>query len=509
MRRLPGRLRSPLCELWTLDLRSLALFRVGLGVTLLLDLVVRSQHLRAHYSDAGIWPRAAWLANQRGPLDWSFHLATGGELGIALMMGAAALCALSLALGYWTRLATALSWLLLFSLQQRNPHVLNGGDALLRILLFWALFLPLGQRLSLDRLQSGRGSAATTVRSAAAFALLAQIGLVYGFAAIWKDHPMWHGDANAVYYALSIDQFATAASGWLLARPELLRLLTIGVWWLEALGPALLFLPGFTGVARALAVALFLGLHAGFAIFMELGLFPLICGVAWLAVTPSVVWDSLGRRRRGRGAGPAAAPAQLDALRFRSGPALRSLAITSLLGIAVAWNLGTRLPALHSLPGAFIATDLGILLGLDQRWSMFAPYPLLRDGWFVAAGETGGGQRRDLLRSGAPLSWTKPERVSALYPTQRWRKYMMNLIDAENREQRAPFARFLCREWNASAKPADRIEAIRLVFMVEDSRPGRRVAAVRPWTLFDGPCERPPATRADVPARLEGRGEIS
>jgi hypothetical protein len=32
----------------------------------------------------------------------------------------------------------------------RNPYILSGGDVLLRVVVFWAMFLPLGDRYSLD-----------------------------------------------------------------------------------------------------------------------------------------------------------------------------------------------------------------------------------------------------------------------------------------------------------------------------------------------------------------------
>ncbi len=61
-----------------------------------------------------------------------------------------ALAALALALGWRTRLATLFCFVLEASLLNRNRMVLIGGDILLVCLLFWALFLPLGARWSVD-----------------------------------------------------------------------------------------------------------------------------------------------------------------------------------------------------------------------------------------------------------------------------------------------------------------------------------------------------------------------
>ena len=43
-------------ELLSLDLRSLAIYRVGLSLVLLYDLLDRSRNLIAHYSDLGVVP---------------------------------------------------------------------------------------------------------------------------------------------------------------------------------------------------------------------------------------------------------------------------------------------------------------------------------------------------------------------------------------------------------------------------------------------------------------------
>ena len=48
-------------QLFGLDLRSLALFRIGLALLIIIDLIKRSKDLTAHYTDFGILPRAALL----------------------------------------------------------------------------------------------------------------------------------------------------------------------------------------------------------------------------------------------------------------------------------------------------------------------------------------------------------------------------------------------------------------------------------------------------------------
>src|SRR3954452_22414312 len=158
---------SKLQELFSLDLRSLAVLRIGLALLVLGDLAARATDLRAHYTDFGILPRAA--LSPFGPA--SIHALSDSPWFLGTLFLIAALFALALLVGFQTRIACFVSWFLLLSLHGRNPIILQGGDILFRVLFFWSLFLPLGARFSLDALRSGppaeRGQRVCSAASAA------------------------------------------------------------------------------------------------------------------------------------------------------------------------------------------------------------------------------------------------------------------------------------------------------------------------------------------------------
>ena len=144
-----SRAGSTFVAIFGIDLRTLALYRVCLALIIIMDLVARARDLTAHYSDEGVLPRAALLGDigQWAP---SLHLISGSPKIQALLFMLAGVVALALLVGYRTRAATILSWLLLLSLQARNPAIMQGGDMLLYLLLFWGIFLPLDARFSVD-----------------------------------------------------------------------------------------------------------------------------------------------------------------------------------------------------------------------------------------------------------------------------------------------------------------------------------------------------------------------
>ena len=300
-------------RLFSIDLRSLAVFRMALGVLLLADLYVRVQDLSAHYTDWGALPRDVLVEHFASPLHLSLHLATGSTLGQAIIFLLAGIFALGLLVGFRTPVVTCLSWLLLLSVQARNPRVLHGSDTLLRMLLFWSMFVPLGARYSLDSLfrrsDTDRLPVPTSMSSVGTAALLLQICLMYWCAAASKSWEVWWYEASAVYYALSMDQFVTPVGRWLLGFPELMVPLSRATIGLEAVGPCLVFVPLFLPWLRLCLVGAFMSFHLGLALCLNIGAFPYVSMAAWLVFVPGLVWERgrllLSKTLRQRGpAGP-------------------------------------------------------------------------------------------------------------------------------------------------------------------------------------------------------------
>ena len=119
-------------RVFAIDPRSLALFRVGLGILLLVDLVIRVTDCEAHYSDLGVIPRELIASQTEEYWIWSIHMLSGAIQFQYLLMGIAAVAAVCLTVGRCTRVATVVSWVLLVSLHDRNLLILNGGDVLVR-----------------------------------------------------------------------------------------------------------------------------------------------------------------------------------------------------------------------------------------------------------------------------------------------------------------------------------------------------------------------------------------
>ena len=152
------------------------------------------------YTEAGVLPVEAVRGLTPRAAELSLHVLVGSStLAVAALFALAAAAAVALGIGWRTRAATAVSWVLLLSMHARDPWLsLMGGDAMLRLLLFWGMFLPLGARMSLDaRRDPALRSAPVLHFSAATVALLGQVCVVYFTTGLLKSGELW-ADGTAV-----------------------------------------------------------------------------------------------------------------------------------------------------------------------------------------------------------------------------------------------------------------------------------------------------------------------
>jgi hypothetical protein len=460
----PEPARSIADRLFALDTRSLALFRIALGLLVIVDAVGRMPDLTAHYTDAGAVPRAVIDELRGDDVPLSLYLLNGSAPYAGSLLALHALAGACMAAGYRTRWATAAAWLLTFSLHHRNLLVANFGDLILRLLLFWSLFLPLGERASLDRWRDAKGPAPHRFLSWGSVGFLVQLMAIYFFSALHKTGPTWR-DGSAVAVSLANDSIAKLPQAAIaLGHPQLLALLTHAVRYFEAIGPLLLLVPVATTPLRMALVPAFWSFHLGLFAFFELGMFPFVCIAAWCALIPGAVWDRLAVPA---GAGP-------SVLRRRQWPAA-IFAVLVILANLTTLRMDSPFPPLLGL-------SLRIT-GLYQSWDMFAPDPAPDDGWIVVVGRRRDGGEEDLLHGG-PVSWAKPAEVSSTFPNFRWANYMRAL-----RHRRPPvrhaYAEYMCRRTNADRRGAAQIEAVTLFYLEDVNRTSTappRVGHVELWT---------------------------
>jgi len=135
---------------FTLDARSLAVYRIGLGLLLLVDSLLRTRDFSLMFAPRGIFPLAAIAEYYGDPTNWSVAFWHDSAWWGGLVLATQGLAGIALAAGYRTRLATVIGWIALVSVVRRTAPATNAGDMWLGCQLLWSMFLPLGEWWSVD-----------------------------------------------------------------------------------------------------------------------------------------------------------------------------------------------------------------------------------------------------------------------------------------------------------------------------------------------------------------------
>jgi hypothetical protein len=305
----------------TIDPRTAGLFRVVLGALTSLDLLRHASEARFLYSNEGVLSNHAHLYRPSSGNQLSlFHaFSTLGEVKLLFVLGLVA--HLALLVGYRSRLAAFASFVFVTSMDQRIPLVENGGYVVVNLLLFYACFLPIGQRFSVDAWRASwrarketnvaeladhrdaSGERQTMVTFAYLLTLL-NLGFVYFFNVVNKSGKIWRS-GDTVHYVLHIDRMVTGIAVFL--REHLPEVLMIPSSWVvlsvEAVIMGCIWSPYGRKWARPLAMLLMAGLHGTFGVMMRLGPFSwFMIGWSTLLLLP-VHFDALtawyAKRTRG------------------------------------------------------------------------------------------------------------------------------------------------------------------------------------------------------------------
>jgi hypothetical protein len=423
---------------FTLDVRSLACFRVALGAVVCADAVLRTRDVRLMLAPDGMFPLAVLREFFGDRWTWSLALLVDATWWGGAVLALQAVAGIALAAGWGTRLAAITAWVAVVSMVRRTAPAANAGDDWLCCLLFWGMFLPLGAAWSVDARRRGRAAPFPTLCSPATVALVLQIAAVYLSAGTAKLNPTWLS-GSAVATALSAHDHGSAWGEALTGHTAFCRLVTWGVLALELVGPCLLVATSRPAVRLAL-VGLFMSFHAATAVLMSLGMFAYVGLAAWLAVVPTEAWS--------RWSGGSGGAAPLDGTRAapRAERPWETAAVTAALGVAAASfvhdNTGWRL---HPPPTALRAAVRLTCLGQD--WGMFGDVPLQRQ-WVYGRGTTADGSLVDVLRDGRPLEETLPAGGYTSLPNHRWHKLFWELATPERRVFSPGVAAALAADWN-------------------------------------------------------------
>jgi len=304
-----GRLEFLRSAYLSIDRRVLGVFRITYGLVLLFELIRRGIHLELLYSNDGILSNHFLLFRPRVVPQFSLFTAfsTPEEVRFAFILTGVVFLAFTL--GLYTRLAQLLSLVLFASLNQRQLLHEDGGVSVLILSNVWTLFMPLGDRYSLDAVR--RDALRATVKerviqrraarqpffSLAVLAVLLNIATIYALNAAHKNGSTWkHGEA--VHYVLWQTRCSTPLADFIAHHdPRWFSPFTsYGTIVLEGLMPFLVLVPFRRDRLRTAAFVLAVLFHLGIASIMTLGPFSYAMIALLTLVIPGSTLEAVGRR---------------------------------------------------------------------------------------------------------------------------------------------------------------------------------------------------------------------
>ena len=188
-------------------LTGLGVPRMRIGASLMrcsLGLAVLYEWLSLYAYRGFFWQGGFWNENTLGgPL--SLLSFSADRLYFEVLYHAALVGAALFAAGVGGRSVTIVFYILVLSMQNANPLILDGGDNILRIVVFYAIFAD----LTPPRQQNGRQSACLCgfVHNLAILAVVVQLCLVYFSTGAYKIMgEMWQS-GTALYYVSRVQWF--------------------------------------------------------------------------------------------------------------------------------------------------------------------------------------------------------------------------------------------------------------------------------------------------------------
>ncbi len=417
--------------------RPLSIFRIAFGLLLLKVGVYYLFVGRLFLSDAGYTSRETIRSASSIPRLSLLYL-FGEPWQVTLYLLIWLVIVALLIIGYKTRTVAALNFVLLLSIHNRNPFILDSADDLMRLLSFWMIFIPLAKHYSVDAWLEAKAHDGQTITRNTTFAfpvklIQLQIVLLYFFTGLFKlISPIWLA-GDGIWYALQIEPLVqpTGALFFDIAPIWLLKSLNYYTIIIEVAIPFLFLMPYFQPALKAIGIAGGTLLHAGIGVLMAIPNFTPLMLLSYLLFFEDrwIVWllRQLGLPSDEH------SPLTQDVDAMPIGLAATRGLMTVCLGLVMLgvlwWNISgvpiNGKAMIERLPG--FASKGMYAVGLNQSWRMFSPTPT-RQSWWIAVIGTNQQSVYD-LRSGERLQQIPDASRDNhwLGPLMRVTKYQENL----------------------------------------------------------------------------------
>ncbi len=258
--------------------KPLAVLRIGIAAVLLAQAYSLAANVGDLYGRNGLiqwgvtydaddrsamalaYPHLSWFSR----LFESFGLSESAGLYFVFSIYVTAL--VFLLLGFKTRAACIVTFVLQVFLSNSSPATVYGVDSFARVSLFYALWMPLGAGYSIDALRGRGGSIDSRAARVGLRVLQLHLALMYLASGIEKGLGAQWWDGEAIWRAVTMPELAQFDMTWLAGVPWLPMLLG----WATVILEVGYFFAVWNRRTRVPAVLAIVSMHVGIALFMGL-----------------------------------------------------------------------------------------------------------------------------------------------------------------------------------------------------------------------------------------------
>ena len=271
--------------------RPLAVLRIGVAGILLVQAFLLAGSLLDLYGERAF---VQWSALPKGPppelvsAGWLREmLGVGGDTSVQVVFYAYVGCLVLLLCGWQTRIAAIVAWLTHMAIKTTGHAAIYGVDEFAHIALFYCVWMPVGNDLSLDKQQGRRSDEPTALARLALRVLQLHLCVVYLSSGIEKGFgtgSQWW-DGEAIWRSVMRPDLAMFDMTWMAEYPwvpTLIGWVTLAV----ELGYGVMIWSRWT---RPIWAALTIGMHLGIVVVLGLwtfGALMIALNVAALLVSP-------------------------------------------------------------------------------------------------------------------------------------------------------------------------------------------------------------------------------
>lgn len=184
-----------------------SILRIGLGIVILYNYSINYSQRHFLWGSDGITK----TPNSKEYMNFSIYQFSDSTLYFEIIFHLGILLALLFTLGYKTGFVSILNYIFLFSLQQENGLILDGGSNIMIIVLFYMMFMKTNAYFSLENqnyeVTDKQNYYFSTVHNIALLAIIVQLSILYLNSALYKVMGETWQNGTATYNILQVQDF--------------------------------------------------------------------------------------------------------------------------------------------------------------------------------------------------------------------------------------------------------------------------------------------------------------